>query len=209
MSDLPELPRAKRPAGESRPRRGLDFETVGSIVAIIIGLAALAVSWQETSNTRKDRLASALPVMETGTGASLGDELSIAIRIENAGVGTALVYSARLNFDGRPIRTPSELQEALGETVPLEQARASIDAVETRPLPPGTQAVPFRLSWPVDTLNGDPGPLFKRLSEQRPLQLEVCFCDVYERCWETRPDAFPEPIDACPEPTGFPGSVIL
>jgi hypothetical protein len=187
----------------------LDFETVGSIVAIVIGLAALYVSWTEVSNSRQDRLASALPVMETGVGLVQPDEVLFRARVENAGVGTALVYSAALLLDGSPIETGERFQsELLTDALPFSEATVNLDGIELRPVPAGEAFAPLMLSWAAEDIEGEvPESFFAAVVEQR-LELRLCFCDVYERCWTTRNDSFPKPVARCPEPTGFPVAVL-
>jgi len=193
----------------SKKRTGLDFETVGSIVAIVIGLAALYVSWQEASNARQDRLASSLPVMETGVGVRANDGVSIAIRAENAGAGTALVYSAALRVDGEIIDGADALQAALlGDALPPENSSITIDGIELRPLVAGESIEPFVVSWDPAEIEGEVSDdVFNAIFEKR-VTLDVCFCDIYERCWLTQTQAFPTPVEECPPPTGFPNNLL-
>lgn len=197
----------ERNSGERSSR--LDFETIGSMVAIVIGLAALYVSWTEVSNSRKDRLASALPVLESGVGLVQPDEVIFRARVENAGVGTALVYSAALLLDGSPIETGEQFQsELLADALPLSAAIVNLDGIELRPVPAGEAVAPLTITWAPEDIEGEvPESFFAAVVEQR-LELRLCFCDVYERCWTTRNDGFPSPVEACSDPTGFPVAVL-
>lgn len=190
-------------------RRGLDFETVGSIVAILVAIAALWVSWQETSNTRKERLASALPIMETGVGLFPGDELALRVRVENAGVGSALVYSARFTLDGEPVESAEAFQQrVLKDRLRLADVSGAVDGIELKPVPAGKTIYPLDLRWNTAEIADDSlDELLPAFASQR-VSLELCFCDVYKRCWVTKPKGFPETIDDCPAPTGFPSNLL-
>jgi hypothetical protein len=167
------------------------------------------VSWEETSNTRKERLASALPIMEADIGLFPGDEITLRARVENAGVGSALVYSARLTLDGEPILDGNQFESAvLDGRLSLADATGSVDAIELTPVPAGKVFLPLSLSWDSDVVGtGAYDQLSPRFIEQR-VAIELCFCDVYERCWKTIRRGFPERVEGCPETTGFPTSLL-
>lgn len=195
----------ERPAG----RRHLDFETVGSLVAIIVAIAALWVSWQETSNTRKERLASALPILESGVGLFADDELVLRARVENAGVGTALVYSARLLANGEPIENAQALASRVFDgRLDIGEAAVTIDGIEVTPMPAGKVIFPLELRWSDGEFEGDLIDTILPVFYEQRIALELCYCDIYDRCWRTVRRGFPETVERCPARSGFPGAVL-
>ena len=70
----------------TRKKPRISFEAVGSIVAVIIGLAALFVAWDEARSVRKQQAASVLPVIKIRTINLNNDEGSISsVVVENVG----------------------------------------------------------------------------------------------------------------------------
>jgi archaellum component FlaF (FlaF/FlaG flagellin family) len=189
----------------------LRFETVGSITAIVVGVAALFVSINEAHNAREQRYASALPILMGGAGSS-GNASTVRFRVgfANAGAGTALIQSVSLYVDGELIDTRDALQtRVLGEGLLIEESDYSIDQAEMRPLPAGEGVDALELVWPrTDETAAAQSQLLEALSTGL-LTVEACFCDIYDRCWASQAGQFPEAVDACPAPTGFPIELIF
>ncbi|MHA6288114.1 hypothetical protein [Maricaulis sp. CAU 1757] len=184
-----------------RPR----FETVGSIAAIVVGIAALVIGWEEARNSRAIRLANALPILQTGIGVSGDDEHGhVTVHLNNAGEGTALIRSAALVRGDAVLADRDALDAFFGPELALVDASLTLNRVELAPLPPGGSMRALRLSWARDEDSSAAlADLFLQLAAGSA-RLDVCFCDVYERCWETRADDFPASVNECPAPTGFP-----
>ena len=195
---------------ERRGLFGVSFETIGSIAAIVVGVAALVVSIVETNNARELRYASALPIVQSGVSVNSDDEfLRLRFLFRNAGEGTALIRRVQLLADGEPIVSRGAMDaRMLGAELEMDAAGSSIDQIETTPLQAGEESVALELRWPREReylLAGQ--QMFERMTGGA-FELRTCFCDVYERCWTTVPDAFPQPVDACPAPTGFPVALL-
>ena len=189
---------------------GLSFETIGSITAIVVGVAALVVSILETNNTREMRYASALPIVQAGVSVSSDDEfLRLRFLLRNAGEGTALIQSVELLADGAPVDTRGAFDDrVLGEGLDIDDAGSTLNQIETQPLQAGEDTVALELRWPREraVLAGGE-PMYRRLTAGA-FELKTCFCDVYERCWTTVPENFPARTRLCPAATGFPLSVL-
>lgn len=197
---------------EKRPTLSrLRFETVGSITAIVVGIAALFVSLNEAHNAREQRYAAALPILMGGASSS-GNANIVRFRVgfANAGAGTALIQSVSLRVDGELINSRDALQsQVLGEGLLIDEADYSIDQAEMRPLPAGEGVTAVELTWSrTDETAAAQSRLLEALSTGL-LTVEACFCDIYDRCWTSRAGNFPVPIDACPAPTGFPIELIF
>jgi hypothetical protein len=129
--------------------------------------------------------------------------------LRNAGEGTALIQHVQLLADDEPLLSREALDaRMLGAGLEIDAAGSSINQIETTPLQAGEDSVALELRWPRERehlLGGQ--QVFERITEG-VFALRTCFCDVYERCWTTAPDAFPRPVDTCPPPTGFPVSLL-
>jgi len=179
------------------------FETIGSISAIIVGVAALAISWIEAQNARELRLASSMPVLEAGLSTNTSDDIEFLMTVRNTGTGTAFIHQAELIVDGEALALREEIQRnLLGPDLPISEATTSYNRLELRALAASDDFRPLTMSWPLDEAYF-PGieRLFSRLTAGEA-GLTVCYCDVYERCWRTRVSDFPVPVESCPAPSG-------
>ena len=195
---------------ERRGLFGLSFETIGSVSAIVVGVAALVVSIVETNNAREMRYASALPIVQSGVSVRSDDEfLRLRFLFRNAGEGTALIRHVQLLEDGEPIASREALDaRMLGAELELDAAGSSINQVEMTPLQAGEDTIALELRWRREREYMQAGQqMFERMTDG-VFELRTCFCDVYERCWTTAPETFPRPLDACPAPTGFPMALL-
>lgn len=189
----------------------LRFETVGSITAIVVGVAALFVSITEANNSREQRYASALPILVGGS-SSVRNANSVAFRVGfgNAGAGTALVHSVTLAVDGDPVLTREDLQtRVLGDALLIDEADYSLDFAETRPIQPGEPLNALELTWPRTPATAEAQSRLLEALSTGLVSVEACYCDIYGRCWRTQSNGFPVSIDTCPAPTGFPIELIF
>ena len=164
-------------------------------LSLFVGLAAIlaaSVSLYQAALAREQARASAWPYLIIGT--SLSEGRPFFLTIANRGIGPARVRTVRVSIDGKPHASWT-------------------DAIRTLTAVEGS---PYEYSWigkgmvisaaTSDTLLTLPaGPTafnFWRESQKR-LSVSVCYCSVYDECWETG-SATPEavPVTACVEPTG-------
>lgn len=185
----------------------LNFETVGSIVAMLIGVCALFVAWDQAQVMRAQKHASVWPIVTADLTVS-GDEKTrfIEFDVSNAGVGPALVRSATLIADGKEISHWSELETTLFSTeAPGAMAFNGFD-IEGSVIAPGEDVVAMRGSW---SAGGEIDEFFKTLAGKYlsgaapDVQLKICYCSVFERCWETTENNGAERVKLCPAPTHF------
>ena len=85
-------------------RSSLNFETVGSIAAMVIGACALFVAWDQAQIMRKQQHASVLPAVSITSGFSTEpDGYAMRVAIKNDGIGPAMIESAELVVDGAQV----------------------------------------------------------------------------------------------------------
>ena len=183
---------------EGRPSKlRLRFETVGSIAAIVVGVAALFVSWDQARVMRAQQHASVLPAIQIdGYRARQAETSSIGLRVRNAGVGPAIISSVDLARLGEPSEDFAPIAALLPEGYDLSWATMIgrvIAAGET------VDAVSFH--WPSDALNAETTEALA--AEWASWDVTICYCSVFERCWiaETRGVGDrARDVKACPSP---------
>ena len=178
-------------------RARLRFETVGSITAIIVGVAALYVSWDQARVMRAQQHASVLPAIQIdGFQTRDGDMASIGLRIRNAGVGPAIISSVSLTRLGQPSEDIAPIIELLPEGFDLSWTTMIVRGVAA-----GETVEAISFHWPAGALSSEQGAALG--AEWTSWDVSVCYCSVFERCWiaETRGvGAGAHSVRACPAP---------
>ncbi|NBD94869.1 MAG: hypothetical protein GVY11_00110 [Gammaproteobacteria bacterium] len=172
------------------------FETVGSITAIVVGVAALLVSFDQSRVMREEIRASIWPALQVDGFASLEDEtLTIGMNVQNAGVGPALVRRVAISHDG----TAVEDLEALQALMPPDPdvSRATLTG---RVLAAGASVRPFELRYPAEASDDAIEVLNSLLSKW---SAEVCYCSTLNQCWiaDDEPGS-PKLVDSCGDQPG-------
>ncbi len=188
MSDTPSILR-------------LRFETVGSIMAIVVGVAALWVSWDQGRVMRQEMRASVWPALQVqGFVDTAGGDLAIGLSVENAGIGPALIERITL-YDGDDLVVDLEDLRARVD----EAADLSFDTVTGRVMGAGTRFRPFifRFDDP-EALLGTDGPVTPVMASALigSWRAEICYCSSLGDCWtadiSTNPPADVDQCDAEP-----------
>lgn len=190
----------------------LNFETVGSLVAMVIGASALFVAWDQSQVMRRQMDASVWPIVSADFVIS-GDEKTrfLEFTVQNAGVGPALVESVALKVDGIEARRWSDLEGALLGVAQFGPMAFNGDDLEGAVLAAGEHSTIMKGTW---SSNAQIDAAFqslatKYLEGQAPsVTLEVCYCSVFERCWRSSDQARSVPVKACPEPTKLFGGLF-
>ena len=155
------------------------FETVGSISAIVVGVAALYVSWDQGRVMREEVRASVWPAVQSeGYVDRRSGSTVIGLRLQNAGVGPAKIERIT-------VRNGSELVEDIDDLVERlpPGADLAVQYSTGRILAAGDTLLPFELRYPEQSeLAGvDAVELMRSLSED--WAIEVCYCSVLDQCW--------------------------
>lgn len=192
MTDSSES-NGKVPGQEKKPWHR-HFETVGSITAIIVGVAALYVSWDQGRVMREEVRASVWPALQVDGFASRAEGgLSLGLRVQNAGVGPARVE--RISIEHRGDRVPD--LEAMLALMPAD-GDLSLQTLEGRIIAAGDIVQPFTLHY-GDAFAQDAVAVMGRLSAE--WSVEVCYCSVLDQCWVSGQDrAAPVEVDNCSGP---------
>ncbi|PWE18433.1 hypothetical protein DDZ18_02165 [Marinicauda salina] len=175
----------------SPPRWRLRFETVGSITAIVVGVAALFVSWDQGRVMRQEIRASVWPALQVDGFVESGpDELSMGLRVQNAGVGPALIERFTVYEQGELVRDIADLRARMGEDVDFSQ-----ESLTGRIIAAGDEVRPFLFRY------DDPAAAAAELGSSDAVDIlaavsgrweaEVCYCSSLGQCWTS--DLSPEP----------------
>lgn len=171
---------------------------ITSTAAIAISVIALFVAWDQSRVMRAQQHADVWPAVQIETQVLIEDGHHIlTVSLENDGIGPALIRRVDARFAGEDIAH----WERLGEIVPDGLSRPDMwtGAAQGAVLSPGESSILAQLTWRATAENQTP------ISEYRQrffeIDVSVCYCSVYERCWLARRDgraSLPEPVAACP-----------
>jgi len=172
----------------------LRFETVGSIAAIVVGVAALFVSWDQARVMRAQQHASVLPALQIdGFSSAMDDRVSMGVRFKNNGIGPAVVRAVTLERAG-------DAREDMDSVVALlpPGAQRSWTSMIGRIIAAGESVEPIRFDWPAGAMSLERGAALR--SEWSEWDLSVCYCSVFERCWTVSTldgSGQRQPVDRC------------
>lgn len=173
------------------------FETVGSVMAIVVGLAALYMSWDQGRVMRAEVAASVWPALQVdGFVNREGDALLIGVTVQNAGVGPALVQGMTLRHEGSPLAN----LDAVASAMPAGAVQRSVQTIAGRILAAGDSVAPFVFALPAAG-SLDAVEVLEGLAAQ--WEIGVCYCSSLGDCWQTDIDAsMPRPVAQCPAGSG-------
>jgi hypothetical protein len=173
------------------------FETVGSIVAIVVGVAALFVSFDQSRVMREEIRASIWPALQVD-GFVTRDEsrMLIGVRVQNAGVGPALVERVSVLRNGEVVPDIHALREQLAPDGDLSQ-----QVLRGRVIAAGDTVEPFSLAFQAAG-EADAVDIMQSLASE--WSFRVCYCSTLGQCWVTADDnASPDAVASCSDqPSG-------
>jgi|GEM_PF-313662 len=171
----------------------LNFETFGSIGAIIVSVAALYIAWDQAVVMRQEQHAGAWPYANIETNFQGDEDFDyIEIRLANPGVGPAIVREAYLLAGDQRVTnlfdlTQQTFPDDLLQTIEFGGAESAMGVLAV-----GEERQVIRLNWPRDEEEGSQAYssyLTQAISGTAPIiGIEVCYCSVYGRCWRGRTD---------------------
>ncbi|MEM6410619.1 MAG: hypothetical protein AAF683_03690 [Pseudomonadota bacterium] len=172
---------------------GTRIEMFIAICALISSAVAVFIAWDQGRVMRAQQHADVLPVLQIDgilSNESYGSELGL--RITNTGVGPARIYSANLMIDGTPVESLAPVFESLPFT-----RNVSWRNVAGRSLAPGSVVTPLSLKWKPEEI--DQGELLAFGQTTDTWTLQICYCSVFDRCWQTERlgSSFADVVDDC------------
>mgnify|MGYP003700507319 CR=1 FL=1 len=164
-------------------KKRISFETIASVVAVIVGVAAVFIAWDEARSVRKQQASSVLPVLEIRTININNEEGSVSsIMVENVGVGPAFVERADIIWNGEIIGGTEDLRQILDDgSAPFGFWTARLDG---EILAGGEEYNLFSATLGTSPDSNEQTSVLRRKLYSN-VGVVACFCSVYEDCWET------------------------
>ena len=175
------------------------------MAAALAALLALFVAWDQGRVMRAQQHASVLPLIETEITASQNDEAaSLNILLRNDGVGPAFIQSVELWSNGQPVRSREMFyQRLLPESL---RTPTTVSGGTARGVLAANESVQMlSIVWERDeAVEAGFQAMTEYMIQEGPVDVRVCYCSVYERCWRDDGGAsvLPESVKSCQPPYG-------
>jgi hypothetical protein len=183
---------------ELKERVLLRFDTVVAVCALLASSVAAAAMVYQTRVIEQQFAATVWPYLSVDTDNTAN---SVMVRLTNDGAGPALIRSAQLVIDGKPVPGWTTLLEAVFKSdrlkgkhhATLSSQSSSVDASAT--VRSGDSKVLFGLRAT--------DPAIIAAARAHRVALNVCYCSINNSCWQLHdelgsgtPD-IPKAIGAC------------
>jgi len=171
-----------------------NHQALTAIGAMVVGLAALFIAWDQARVMRAQQHGAVVPVLQVdGFIQSTETQRDLGLRLVNNGVGPAMIRTVTLMRD----YAPTDGFDPLVAHFPDDFDR-SWSSVNGRALAPGGEVMPVVFNWDRDALSEQ--ELVALLNEWNRWGVEVCYCSVFERCWiSSSSQTLREPVGSCPD----------
>lgn len=158
---------------------GNKVEFLIAVCALITSAMAVFMAWDQGRVMRAQQHGAVFPVLQIdGYATNDASASAVGIKIRNSGVGPALIESVTLIDDTR-----STGLETYIETLPAGY-ELSWSSITGRALAPGETVTPIEILWPRDSF--DPDTVRRVATDAQRWRLEICYCSVFQRCWQTK-----------------------
>lgn len=159
-----------------------NHQTLTGVGAMLVGVAALFVAWDQGRVMRAQQHGAVVPVLQIdGFIQSTPEARNMGLRIVNHGVGPAMIERVVLVRDGVEVSDFTGLIELL--PAGFDRSWSSING---RALAPGGEVEPVTFSWSRGDL--DDNGLNDLLDEWSHWGVVACYCSVFDRCWQSTSD---------------------
>ena len=177
-------------------------DMVIALSAITISVISLFVAIAHGRTEEKLVAANSWPflVYKSSQNGLVQGSRTVALSLENSGVGPARLQSVKVSLDGRPVRSFDELMArccGMAASPPLRQVALGLQTRnDVVGVLPARESVTF-LAWRE---GGPQPPIWDRLDAARHrLTFKACYCSVLDDCWtsDLTPTAKPRPTAQC------------
>ncbi len=188
---------------ESQNKGGLNFETVASIVAMLVGAVAVFIAWDQAQVMRNQQHASVWPIVTSDFDVAGDNEvLTLILKVSNRGVGPAIIETARITAGGEGVPSLSSMLAAyFGDAAMPEIMDMGGATLTDGVLGAGESIDVLAIYWPQDAQSEAAfAALAERLysGEVSGLVVETCYCSVFNRCFESSGAGLPREVKQCP-----------
>lgn len=186
------------------------FDLVVALSALLISGVAAGASAYQTYVIRQQYSATVWPYLNFITSTSTNKSLSLSVN--NAGIGPALVRTALITRDGKPIVLSTNPETSPALLVAIAPERAVANADERKAHEHGSESLTVS-----SIVRGDVIPAGQTLqllhiegtflmqhvfADYRHIDLQICYCSLLGNCWTKRlwdPAVEPHAVAGCPE----------
>lgn len=163
-------------------------ELVIAVCAVLTSAIAVFIAWDQGRVMRAQQHGAVFPVLQVdGFTSRLTDRLSLGIRISNTGVGPALIERVGVRRGDEVLETLKPYRASLPGGYNI-----SYTSLTGRSLAPGSQVTALEISWPEDKITE--AEFYAVAADWSALELELCYCSVFDRCWLARDLAQQRPV---------------
>ncbi|MEE2527336.1 hypothetical protein V0U79_13295 [Hyphobacterium sp. HN65] len=174
-----------------------NHQALTAIGAMVVGLAALYVAWDQARVMRAQQHGAVYPALQMdGFVTYQNGRQSVGLRVTNSGVGPAIIEDVVLLRD----EEPSEEFRSVIDLAP-EGSDLSWTTMIGRVLAAGDAVEPIEMSWSAD------GPYQPEMTpiadEWTHWDISICYCSVFDRCWRSATTGVglrPERVPHCERP---------
>lgn len=155
------------------------LEMIVAICAVLTSVIALFVAWDQGRVMRAQQHGAVYPVLQVdGFVSTTSSDRELGIAFSNSGVGPALIETVDVYHAGKKI----EGLKGHFSRMPANH-ELSWSSMVGRAVAPGEKIRALVLSWPLDGLTHQ--DLVTASQEWSHVELNVCYCSVFGRCWVT------------------------
>ncbi|MEM7491844.1 MAG: hypothetical protein AAF296_00590 [Pseudomonadota bacterium] len=173
---------------------GNKVEFFVAICALFSSLIAIWVAWDQSRVMRAQQDGMVFPVLQfDGFVSTEQDEVSIGFRLENSGVGPALIESVQVVDNKEYVSSLDPYRDTLPEGFTISWA-----GLVGRAVAPGNGFDVLRLQWDNDEITRE--ELNAAAFAWGDLDFEICYCSVFQKCWiETMGVTRARSVKTCPQ----------
>jgi len=203
---LGELPAQVTPTGiDPRPRMGgytaADILIAGT--AILISCISLYIATKQSQIMEKTLAASSWPLLQARTGnTDDSGEPVISIRVQNVGVGPAVVKSFTAEIAGKRTVNGNDLLRACCGQIPITPGKFERGDVLTNFIPRSViRAGDDELVVQIAKAPKNQAVWDKLNTERFRIKYQACYCSILGTCWESDLTGIdPKEVKQCPLP---------
>ena len=177
------------------------LDVLVAFAALFVSVVSLAVAMRTADANTRLVSASSWPFLSYGAGiVTVAGVPRIHMKVGNAGVGPAKIESAELVWKGTAYRRDEDFLKACCGADPASKIKFDSSLLPHEVLRAGDTIEFLGLAK-----SADPGVFdaLQRAMFSRDLQINVCYCSIFDECWKmdlTTLTLKPDSVPACVQP---------
>ena len=170
------------------------WQTVLSVVGVVIATIALYAALTESAAVRQQTAAAVWPFVQLSIADHFSPESArFKVAFTNAGVGPAKIYAVKLVLDKQPVTDWEQAVQRMGGKPRDIMSRNFISGRVLRP----DETVDLFSTQAPDLVRG-----FQAAMVDPDTHITFCYCSIFDDCWlaDSRLDLQnPAPVEQCPD----------